>query len=71
MNEAISLSLTKYVVGARANPPKNPRRLPKKGMQIATTIVKAEQGRPEKTISCIGEKQLLTFAGKHPLKSVL
>ena len=35
------LFLTKYVVGAKANPPKNPRRLPKKGISIQTNIVKA------------------------------
>ena len=34
-------SLTKYVVGAKANPPKNPRRPPKKGNVIPTNIVKA------------------------------
>ena len=36
-----NLFLTKYVVGAKANPPKNPRRLPKKGISIPTNIVKA------------------------------
>ena len=35
------LFLTKYVVGAKTNPPKNPRRLPKKGIIIAMNIVKA------------------------------
>lgn len=34
--------LTKYVVGANANPPKNPRRPPKKGNVMATNIVNAE-----------------------------
>lgn len=34
--------LTKYVVGAKANPPKKPRRPPKKGKQMAINIVKAE-----------------------------
>jgi len=33
--------LTKYVVGAKANPPKNPRRAPKKGKVMATNIVNA------------------------------
>ena len=36
-----NLFLTKYVVGAKTNPPKNPRRLPKKGISIAMNIVKA------------------------------
>lgn len=31
--------LTKHAVGAKANPPKNPRRPPKKGIVIATDIV--------------------------------
>lgn len=31
--------LTKYVVGAKANPPKKPRRPPKKGIAIPTIIV--------------------------------
>lgn len=31
--------LTKYVVGAKANPPKNPRRPPKKGTAIAMSMV--------------------------------
>ena len=31
--------LTKYVVGAKANPPKNPKRPPKNGKAIATIIV--------------------------------
>jgi hypothetical protein len=35
--------LTKYVVGAKANPPKNPKRPPKKGMVIAMNIVNAEK----------------------------
>jgi len=35
--------LTKYVVGAKANPPKNPSRPPKKGMVIAMNIVNAEK----------------------------
>jgi hypothetical protein len=34
--------LTKYVVGANANPPKNPRRAPKNGKVIPTNIVNAE-----------------------------
>jgi len=34
--------LTKYVVGANANPPKNPRREPKKGKVMATNNVNAE-----------------------------
>ncbi len=33
--------LTKKVVGAKANPPRNPRRSPKKGIVIAMKIVKA------------------------------
>lgn len=35
--------LTKYVVGAKANPPKNPRRPPKKGKQMPINIVNAER----------------------------
>lgn len=34
--------ITKYEVGANANPPKNPRRPPKKGRHIPTIIVNAE-----------------------------
>jgi len=34
--------LTKYVVGAKANPPKNPKRPPKNGKIIPTNIVNAE-----------------------------
>lgn len=34
--------LTKYVVGAKANPPKNPRSSLKKGSVMATNIVKPE-----------------------------
>lgn len=34
-------ALTKYVVGAKAKPPKNPRRPPKKGKVIPTNIVNA------------------------------
>ena len=34
--------LTKYVVGAKAKPPKNPRSPPKKGNEMATNIVNAE-----------------------------
>jgi len=33
--------LTKYVVGAKANPPKNPSRPPKNGNVIAMNIVNA------------------------------
>ena len=36
-----NLFLTKYVVGAKTNPPKNPRRLLKKGINIPMNIVKA------------------------------
>ena len=39
------LWLTKYVVGAKANPPKNPRRPSKKGNVIAMNIVNAEKGK--------------------------
>lgn len=39
-NESFNL-LTKYVVGAKANPPKNPRRPLKKGMAIPTIMVNA------------------------------
>jgi len=35
--------LTKYVVGAKANPPKNPRRPSKNGKVIAMNIVNAEK----------------------------
>ena len=35
--------LTKYVVGAKANPPKNPSSPPKNGMVIAMNIVNAEK----------------------------
>lgn len=34
-------SLTKYEVGEKTNPPKNPNSPPKKGMQIATKAVRA------------------------------
>jgi hypothetical protein len=37
----IDCELTKYVVGAKANPPKNPRRPLKKGNVIPTNIVNA------------------------------
>lgn len=33
--------LTKYVVGAKTNPPKNPKRPPKKGTAIAMSMVSA------------------------------
>ena len=33
--------VTKYVVGAKANPPKNARRPPKKGIAMPTIIVNA------------------------------
>ena len=33
--------LTKYVVGANENPPKNPRQPPKKGKVMATNMVNA------------------------------
>lgn len=36
------MRLTKYVVGANANPPKNARRPSKKGKVMATNIVNAE-----------------------------
>ena len=35
--------LTKYVVGAKANPPKKPSNPPKKGMVMATNVVKAAE----------------------------
>ena len=35
------LLLTKYDVGAKANPPRNPRREPKNGMHMPTIIVNA------------------------------
>jgi hypothetical protein len=35
--------LTKYVVGAKANPPKNPSRPPKNGKVMAMNIVNAEK----------------------------
>ena len=35
--------LTKYVVGAKANPPKNPRRPSKKGKVMPMNIVHAAQ----------------------------
>jgi len=35
-------SLTKYAVGAKPNPPKNPRRSPKKGKVTPKNNVKAE-----------------------------
>lgn len=35
-------SLTKYEVGAKPNPPKNPKRSPKKGKVTPTNNVKAE-----------------------------
>lgn len=36
-----TIGLTKYVVGAKAKPPKNPRRPPKNGNVIAMNIVNA------------------------------
>lgn len=45
LGEGKEFWLTKYVVGAKANPPKNPRRPPKKGKVIATNMVKAERKR--------------------------
>jgi len=40
--------LTKYVVGAKANPPKNPRRPSKNGKVIAMNIVNAEKKRKKR-----------------------
>lgn len=40
------VTLTKYVVGAKANPPKNPRRSWKKGNVKATNAVKTEETNP-------------------------
>lgn len=45
--------LTKYVVGAKANPPKNPRSPPKNGKMIPTIIVKAASNRHYK-FDCMG-----------------
>lgn len=41
VQKSVGLLLTKYVVGAKANPPKNPRSPPKKGMQMAINMVRA------------------------------
>lgn len=43
--------LTKYVVGAKANPPKKPRRPPKKGNVIPTNIVDAVTQIPDSPYS--------------------
>jgi len=48
--------LTKYVVGANANPPKNPRRPPKKGKVMAMNIVSAV-----KFATKIGEENQIFF----------
>lgn len=42
MSISSSAVLTKYVVGAKANPPKKPRSPPKKGNVIPMNIVNAE-----------------------------
>jgi hypothetical protein len=42
INKSTLLLLTKYDVGAKANPPRNPRREPKNGMHIPIIIVNAE-----------------------------
>lgn len=39
MTKCEKLWLTKYVVGAKANPPKNPSRPPKKGKVMPMNIV--------------------------------
>jgi hypothetical protein len=48
--------LTKYVVGAKANPPKNPSNAPKKGMLSATKHVKAATAQED---PCLAEEHSL------------
>ena len=50
--------LTKYVVGAKANPPKKPRSPPKKGKQIPTNIVNAanERKKINRLVTCMPQK---------------
>jgi hypothetical protein len=43
MQVHFKVSLTKYVVGAKPNPPKNPSKEPKNGRVMATNIVKPAQ----------------------------
>lgn len=50
--------LTKYVVGANANPPKNPRRPPKKGKVMAMNIVNAAT---EKCFINLSSKELVVW----------
>jgi hypothetical protein len=44
------VGLTKYVVGAKANPPKNPSSAPKNGNVIAINIVKAAKNTPPRNV---------------------
>lgn len=43
MNMLFHEMLTKYVVGAKANPPKNPSKPPKKGIVIPMNMVNATE----------------------------
>lgn len=50
--------LTKYVVGANANPPKNPKSPPKKGKQIPMNIVNAVvKGNKTLQLNCMHQKE--------------
>ena len=49
------LLLTKYVVGAKANPPRNPRREPKNGMAMAKIVVNAANERNKSKIQAVEE----------------
>lgn len=49
----IHYTLTKYVVGANANPPKKASRPPKKGIIIAMNIVKAVRSQYTTSINKI------------------
>lgn len=51
--------LTKYVVGANTNPPKNPTNPPKKGKVMPTNIVRAAQKMQNKYNTEETEMQML------------
>lgn len=57
----VSKDYTKYVVGASANPPKNPSNPPKKGMHMAMNIVNAVYQEQVSGIVCILSKTMNTL----------
>lgn len=66
-------ALTKYVVGAKAKPPKNPRRPPKKGKVIPTNIVNAATEKINKNKNEKGKKKLkkmITYQRKNSWKQI-